>query len=131
MATFNPTPFWVKKTLTYADFEAVATTDDASVYTLPIGATVHQVVIKVNTPFTGGSLSTYTISLGVSGTVTKYLAATSVFSGTAITGSTANTAPVSFSGTTDIRAYATGSHNLSTATAGSIDVYALVSVLPI
>lgn len=134
---FNGTPVWIKKTLSYTDFATAATTNTVELFSLPAQGVIHQVILKHSTSFTGGGLTTYTISVGVSGTLTKYLAAANVFQATGDTvlfpasaTSPVSQTAISFNATPiSIVAAATGSGNLSLATAGSVDVWILTSVL--
>lgn len=126
-------PRWVKVTKSYTDFSTGGLTNDISIYTLPIKGYIHDIKIVPTTAFSGGLIATYTISVGISGALTKYAIATNVFTGNT-TLNTIHTPLVgleSTSGTTDIRAQAVSTvGNLSAATAGSVDIYLLVSTLP-
>ncbi len=129
-------PYWTKYTVLYSALSFAGTSNDITLLTLPSKAVVHGVVIKHSVAFSGGSLTTYTLSVGIVGTLAKYIAAFDVFqavangtfgaSGAAIPG----TMPESLGATTAIRVAAVGSHNLSTATAGSADIWVQTSLLP-
>lgn len=126
-------PQWIKVTKLYSDFATAGLTNDISIYTLPIKGYITDVKIIPTTAFSGGLISAYTISVGISGLLTKYAVATNVFTGNTTLGSvhTPISGLESTSGTTDIRAQATAVTGLlNAATAGSVDVYLLISVLP-
>lgn len=117
-------------TKVYTDFATAGLTNDIEIFSLPPGGVIHAVKLKHSTAFTGGSIASYTLSVGVVGTLAKYLAAKDVF--------TAAGATVIYTGATigadhqtnaiSIRAEATGSHNLDTATAGSATFWIYYSV---
>ena len=95
---------------------------------------IHKVVQKHTTAFSGGTLSAFTTSIGIVGTLAKYAAAFDVFQAVAATTfqHTDSTGGMeTFGGATSIRiaAVATGD-TVANATAGSVDVYILHSVLP-
>ena len=124
-------PQWVKVTKTFTDLSFAGTTNDIQVYSLPAGGIIMGVKIKHSTAFSGGSISAYTVSVGISTNFTKYASAFDVFQ--AVSGTTFQLTD-SFGSedhgaATSIRlqAISTGG-NLSTATAGSVDVWILVSV---
>lgn len=126
-------PYWVKITKAYTDFDTSELTNDISIYTLPINGYIHDIKIIPTTAFSGGTIDTYTISVGIVGALAKYAVATDVFTGNA-TLTTVHTPLIgmeSTSGTTDIRAQATSTvGNLDAATAGSVTFLILVSVVP-
>jgi hypothetical protein len=124
-------PKWVQVDLDYTDFAAAATTGTATVYALPAGGVIHGVFIKHSEAFSGGSLSSYTISVGISGSATKYAGAFNVFQAVADTTFQLSTTAgmENFGAATNIIATATGSHNTDTATAGAVSIYLLVSTV--
>lgn len=128
-------PKWVKVTKGYTDFATAALTNDISIYTLPIKGYIHDVKLVPTTAFSGGVISVATLSVGKSGALTKYAIATDVFTGNT-TVSAIHTPLVgleSTSGTTDIRAAITVvgvAQTLNNLSAGSVDIYLLISVLP-
>ncbi len=131
-------PAWIKvATLTYADFATSGNSNTIPTgYSLPPRALIHSCQVIVTIPFSGGTLSNYTMD--VKSATFDY--SPIVFS--LITGFTDNSgaglsAPVSVGGyeslttPTVISAIATSSGDtLDHATAGSVDIYLLVSVLP-
>lgn len=124
---------WTKYTKTFTDFSTAATTNSIALLTLPIKGVVEDVVIKHTTAFSGGAISAYTVSVGISGTLAKYATAFDVFQAVADT-----TAQISaggfvenFGSTTSVlvTAVSTGA-NLNAAGAGSVDIWVKTSTLP-
>ena len=121
-------PYWTKYTVLYSDLATAGTSNDITLLTLASKQVVHGVVIKHSVAFSGGSLTTYTLSVGITGTLAKYIAAFDVFqavaattfgaSGAAIPG----TMPESIGGTVAVKVAAVGSHNLNTAAAGTAEI---------
>lgn len=122
---------WVEVELDYADFAAAATTSDTECYSLAAGEVILASCIKHSVAFAGGSLSSYTISLGIVGALTKFATAEDVFQavadGTFQYAAYAGGPETMGTAATSVRAAATGSHNLNTATAGVVSIYLLVS----
>ncbi len=126
---FGRSPVWRKYTVTYADFSAASTTSDFTLFQLPPAGVIHACKIKHSTRFTGGAISSYTISVGISGTPAKYCTAYQV--GSTTVGNTAfnlvgtlgtenhraNTAIIA-------RATSVGA-NLNAATAGTAEIWVL------
>jgi hypothetical protein len=129
----NSGPSWTKYTVSESAFTAAATSEDIELFSLAAKGVIHAVVIKHTTAFSGGSLTGFTLSVGISGNLTKHASAFDVFQATGNTISqTSNTVDVEdFSSAVSIRlaAVSTGA-NVSAATAGSVDVYVLTSTLP-
>jgi hypothetical protein len=126
------TPYWRKYTKLYTDFATAATTNSIDLFSLPAGGTILAVKLKHSVPFAGGALSAYTISLGITGTLAKYLAAQNVFQavGATVYGLNNTIGGESHTAATPIKATATSTGaNLSVATGGSVDVWVLWSVL--
>lgn len=123
-------PSWTKYTIGYAALSAAGLTNTVTLFTLPAKTLIHGVVIDPTQAFSGGLISGYTLSVGITGTLTKYCTAVSVFSAS-------TQAPQAFMGLesmgsgTAIKVTATSITGLlNTATAGSADIYALTSLLP-
>ena len=124
-------PRFVKITKTYTDFATAGLTNDVEILSSPAKGVIFTAFAIPSVAFSGGTIISYTISLGVSGNHTKFTAANDVFTGfTPVLTSSADTTVESMSGTTSIRAYATAiGANLDQASAGSIDFYVVVSYL--
>lgn len=124
---------WFNYPLSYVDFQTAALTNDIELFSLPAKGVIHTVVIKHSTPFTGGTISAYTLSVGIASNFTKYTSAFDVFqasSDTVFLISTSNNAE-NFTSPTSIRIQATSvGDNLDQATAGDVEVWVYMSVLP-
>lgn len=122
-------PTWVKVTKDYSDLATAAPTNTITLTTLPAGGVVHAVKIKHSTAFSGGSITSYTVEVGITGDTDKYALAYDVFQATgaatyqlsAVLGGESHTA------TTDLKLTATASHDLDTATDGAVDIWLLLS----
>lgn len=79
---FTATSVWHKYTLSYTDFATAAYGNYATVAALPAGGVVQGVKIKPTESFAGGTISTYTISVGIVGNTEKYAEAFDVFQST-------------------------------------------------
>lgn len=132
-AAIGNVPQWVKvgAALGFGAFSTAGTSNAITLFTLPAGGVIHATKIKASTAFGGGAISAYTLSIGPSGNATKYASAFDVFqavSNTAfqlssVTGSENNGAG------TIIQVTATSTTaNLNAATAGVVDVFALLSI---
>lgn len=128
-------PAWVKvgDGLTFEDFAAAALTYDIELFTLPAGGVIHGVMIKHSEAFAGGSISAYTLSVGIVGSLTKYAGAFDVFQAIGETvfqlASTVGAESFAEAGVS-IRAAATSvGDNLDQASAGEVDIYALYSAV--
>ena len=123
---------WIKKVVPYTQFEAVATTDTVVLYTTRAFESIDAVVMRRDVDFAGGSITSYTVSVGKSGATSKYQSATDVFTGV----SNGNTNSIVTAGRgveasgVSIIATAVASHNLSTATAGGLTFFIFVSTIP-
>lgn len=122
---------WIKITKTYSDFSTAGLTNNISLYTLPAKGIIHSVQVVPTVAFSGGLISAYTISVGIVGNLVKYSAAVNSFTGFALAQPSAITGIESMSATTDIRIAAISVTGLlNVATAGSVDIYLLISQLP-
>ena len=73
------TPRWRKFTVAESSFTAAATSEDIELFSLAAGELIHGVKIKHSTAFSGGTLSAFTLSIGISGLLDKYASAFDVF----------------------------------------------------
>lgn len=124
----SPPARWVKVTKTYADLSAAALTNDIEVFSLPAGWAVHTAFFKTSAAFTGGAIAAYTLSVGPTGSLLKYVAAFDALQaiGNTVAPVSVLTIPVveNWGAATSIRLSAISTvANLSAATAGSVDVY--------
>lgn len=129
-------PSWTKYNLTYANFSTAGTASTIVITTAAANTVVHAVKIQATTPFTGGAISAYTISVGTAAAVggsSAYATAFDVFQ------TTSNTTyqlsydwdqPVSASTyTITATANSTGA-NLSVSTGGAVGIWILTSTTP-
>lgn len=131
MAYTPNTAQWKKVTKVYTDFSTAGVTNNIEIYLLPAKGVIHAVLVSPTVAFAGGLIATYTISVGIAGTLAKYAPATNAFTGFTLPVISVITGIESLSGTTSIKAAAISTvGNLSAATAGSVDFYLLISLLP-
>lgn len=131
--SYTPTkvPTWLKITKTFTDFATAGLTNSITIYSLPAKGIIHAVQLNPSTVFSGGAIASYTISVGIVGTVAKYAAATNVFTGATLPAISVLPGIESIGSATDIKATAISTvANLDAATQGSVDIWLLVSVLP-
>lgn len=121
---------WVKVTKTFSDLAAAALTNNIEVYSLPAGGVIHAVKIKHSASFTGGAIATYTLSVGITGTLAKYAAAFNVFQapGATVQQISSTVGTENHTAATSIKLAATSTvGTLDAATAGSVDIWLDVS----
>jgi hypothetical protein len=124
-------PKWFKVTKTFADFSAAALVNSISINTLPIKGVIHNIQINPRIVFSGGLIATYTISVGILGTLAKYAIATNVFTGAALPAISVLPGVESVNSTASILATAISTvGNLDAATQGTVDIWLLLSILP-
>jgi hypothetical protein len=132
---------WTKfGTVTFRDFSTAALTNTLNLFLLPAGNIIHMVRIKHGESFTGGSIATYTLAVGISGTAGKYASAFNVFQSVSDTHyqdscpqaglncAAAVSGSENFGSAVQIIATAVSTvANLSAATAGWADIWGLLS----
>lgn len=126
-------PVWVKvgSALPYTTFQTAATTISVTLFSLISAGVVHAVKLKTSTAFVGTSISALTVRIGIIGNTDKYMSDFNLLS--AVTGTnfdlTSAIGTESHTAATDIKITldSTGA-NLSALTAGTVDVWALLSV---
>lgn len=125
-------PIWVKvgNAISHVAFQTAGLTQSITLFSLAAAGVIHAVKIKHSTAFAGGAIATYTIQVGIGGTLNKYASAFDVFQAVSNTafqvsstiGSESNGAA------TNILATATSTvANLNASTAGVVDIWALLS----
>jgi len=123
-------PIWHQYTVESTDLDAAATTNDIELFSLDAGGIIHAVKIKHSVAFTGGIISAYTVSVGITGTLAKYHTAFNVFQapGNTVQSIETNTETENHATSVSIRiaAISTGA-NLNAATGGTVDVWVLIS----
>jgi hypothetical protein len=130
-ASSSSGPSWVKTTVPYTSFTSAATTQTITLYTLAAGGVIQTAKVKQSTAFSGGSVSDVNVSIGYGGTNTAITPTWDVFSAVTATNyqlvASLFGASQTATNSITITANSTGG-NLSTLTAGSVDVWLLVSV---
>lgn len=136
IAVAGPRPTWYKFTVAYTDIQTAATTNSYTFATLPIKGKVHATFSKHSVAFAGTSITAVGMELGITGTPAKYAPSFDVLQ---VVGNTvfdendigSGGSLESWTGTTSLVAKFTSvGADLSALTAGSVDIYVLVSVLP-
>lgn len=126
-------PSWKRFSVNYADFSAGALTESITLCTIEAKEFIHDARIVPTTDFSGGAIATYTLSIGITGDLTKWRGNRSVFTGNT-TGTLAEGASGglgSYTTTTDVKVTAiTTVGNLNVATQGEAYIYLLTSILP-
>lgn len=125
----NPiAPVWQKYTVSHADLQAAALTNDIELFSLPAKAAIHNVVIKHSVAFAGTGITAYDLSVGIASNLDKYSSAFDVFqaAGSSVGQATAAFDFEDFVSSTSIRVAATSvGANLDQSTDGSVDIYVL------
>lgn len=80
------TPAFKKVTKSYSDLVYAGLTNDIEILLLPAGGLIHCMKMKHSAAFTGGALTGYTLSVGISSLLTKYMVARNVFVAPSATG---------------------------------------------
>lgn len=124
---------WTKYTKAYTDFSTAATSIELSLATLSAAEVVHGVIVKHSTAFSGGSITSYEVSVGPSGDATKYVDSFDVDQ-TVASSAFLNTTLMEvedFAATSILAVQAvTVGDDLDQAAAGSVDIWVLSSTLP-
>ena len=117
---------WTKVTVAESAFTAAATSEDIELFSLPANCFIHRVHVKHSASFTGGSLASFTVKVGIAGTLDKYAAAFDVFQapGDTVFQDSSIFGLESHSSATSIRIEASSTvDDVVNATAGSVDVW--------
>ena len=115
-------------TIGFADTITVSTTHTQTLFTLGARDKILGVEIKASTAFSGGSLTSVTVSVGVSGSVTTFASAFDIFQtvGDTVLQETDQFKSGSRAALSVIATFV-GSHNMSTATAGAVEIGLLIA----
>lgn len=70
---------WQKFVVTHTALQTAATSNAVTIFDLIPGGVIHGVKLKHGAAFAGGSLSAYSLSIGIGSNATKYLGASDVF----------------------------------------------------
>lgn len=125
---------WTKITKSHTDLQAASTSNNIEIYNLPAKGCIHACILKWTTAFAGTGIGGYNLSVGTAGATTEFATTTIVSaapSDTTFTVMDVGTFKVTckhFGAATSVRLYATSTGaNLNQSTAGSVDIYLLVS----
>ena len=72
-------PIFKKITKTFSDLTYAGLTNDVEILLLPAGGVIHCMKMKHSAAFTGGAISSYTLSVGISALLNKYMVARNCF----------------------------------------------------
>lgn len=124
---------WQSYTFSYTDLAAAALANSITLATLLPKQMLHAVVVKHSASFTGGAIASYRVSVGVTAAPARYSTLFDVFqapgNSVAIASTSGNVENFAANTTLLLSAVSTGA-NLNAATAGSVTVWLLTSVLP-
>lgn len=129
-------PKWYKLTVSESAFTAGAASESVTLFSLPARGVIHGFYMKHSTAFSGGGIADYTLEIGISGDTVKYMTAFDVFQAVADTAAarsgpaTALELEAHTAATNILLTARCASGNVSAATAGSVDIWVLVSKLP-
>lgn len=132
-AGLTSVPTWIKvgAAVTHTALKTAAVTNSITLFSLIAGGIIGGVKIKHSVAFAGTLISAYTLSVGIAGALDKYATAFDVFQ--AVGNSTFQLSAGLWSEnnaaatTILLTAISTGA-NLSASTAGTVDIWALLSV---
>jgi hypothetical protein len=124
-------PSCAKYMVQYTDISAAETTTSITLKTLSANEAITGLRIKHSAPFTGGSATSVTVSLGKAGDIMAYSPAFNIFQAVGSTVQLFDAGLLSADAANHpVIATFTGSHNLNTLTAGSVDIHLCTVVLP-
>lgn len=126
-----PQWFHVGSAVLYSSLAASATTANVTLFSLPAGGVIHGIKIIQSASFVGGGLTGYTLSVGITAFPAKYAAPFNVFQApSSSTFQLSNNfgSEDNLSATNILLTATSVGGNTNAATAGSVDVYALLSV---
>lgn len=67
-------PFWRKWTVGHAALQTVSMTNNIELFQLPAGGAIHALKVKHSTAFAGTGITDYKVSVGIAGTLQKFIA---------------------------------------------------------
>lgn len=127
-------PAWKKYTVGHADFQTAGLTSTIELFEASALTILHGVLAKHTTAFAGTSITAYSVEVGLTGELDRFMAAFDVLQavGDAVKSENGLFEIPSFASTTSIKITATSvGANLDQSTAGSLDIYVLRSFLPV
>ena len=127
-------PQWSKHTVTFEQLAAASTENNIELFSLPPGGVLHTLRTKHSESFSGGNIIAYQLQVGLALNLNKYTNESffDVFQPVGNTVFAVFDGPFSENATaaTSIRVGATSTgDNLDAATAGSVDIHVLTSVI--
>ena len=123
---------WSKYDLDYTDFSAASLNNDIALFILGAKEFIHEIVISHETSFSGGAISDYSVSVGVTGNLDKLASSYDVYQSTGADVAQISTCNefLSKTSTTTVRINATSvGANLDQATQGAVSIWVLKSTL--
>jgi len=127
---------WIHFSISYTDLATAATSNQVTLYTLPIKGVIQGAMLHETTAFndSGGpsAMTSYTIAIGTAADYELVLSNTDVFQAPSDTLSYSSNivdAP-NFAATTNIVLTVNSDQNLDTATQGAVDIWLYVATLP-
>ena len=124
---------WTKYTVEHTALQTASLANDVELFSLAANEIIKGVVIKHSTAFAGTGITNYTLSVGVSGDLSKYQPPFDVDQAVADTAFdlTSTFDVESFASSTSVRlsAISVGA-NLDQSSAGSVDVWVMKGLLP-
>ncbi len=122
---------WTKYTLSHTDFQDAATFNSQTLFSTAAGEVIEAVIVNHTTAFSGGSISAYTLEIGIFGYEDKYLAASDVLQAAPVAAPSSLLGLESVLGSTSVLITARSiSDNLDQSSAGDVDVYVKTSTIP-
>ncbi len=129
----TPIGTWIRFSVPHTLLQTAAINQDVEIFSLPPKGAFEAVALKHSVAFKGGPLSAYSLSLGISGDLTRYLPPVDVFRdpGDEIFAANSVLALQSFGSATSIRLAAVSDGAfLNQSTSGSVDIWLKLSRLP-
>ena len=124
---------WRRFVISYSALAAAANTNDIELFSATAGTVITGIVIKHSQSFTGGSLSGYSVSVGLTGDLDTLATAFNVFQAPSESAkqSTGEVVALNSGSTTSVRvaAISTGA-TLDQASSGSVTIWVQTSILP-
>ncbi len=126
-------PTWNKFTIGEAALTDADTSEDEALFTALQHQKVHAITIKHSAAFTGGGLSSMTISIGTAASPTYYVAAYNIFQAVGdlvfLDENIFGSVTMAAAGHPVIARFTSGGGNVADATAGSVDVWIQTSLI--
>lgn len=132
----NSQSVWKRYTVSHTALQAASLTNDIELFSLGAKEAVEDVVLKHSVAFAGTLIIAYSLSVGVTGNLVKYLPASTVFSAPSNTVFYRPSVILvngleNFGAVTSVRLAAISvAATLDQSTSGSVDVWVKVSKLP-